>query len=488
MKRSALLLFLSLVPAPVCLGHVGSPDVYYEGMAGPYRLFVTVRTPQMIPGIAQIEARALDGSVSEIRIAPLRVIGEGSESAPPADRMERSAADPQFFTGQLWLMESGSWQVRMEVFGGQGKAEMGVPVPAAARRTLPMQKALGALLFGLMSVLVLALVSIFGAAVRESQVEPGVAPSKRQRRRARTAMAVTAAVMVGILYLGNLWWNAEASARANLMIYKAPPLEASLQNGSMLALKIGFSSWHDRRKTMLLDKIIPDHGHIMHLFLIRMPEMDRFYHLHPEQRGSDAFAEELPPIPNGQYEIFADVVRESGFPDTMTTRITLPDVAGKPFAGDDSGVRAAPLESAGAQRIVALEDGGRVEWLSDGPALQAQKPAVLRFRIEDKDGNPAADLEPYMGMAGHLVIVRRDLSVFAHVHPAGSVPMAAVMLVQKRGGSEGMAGMPKMHESSMPAEVTFPYGFPQAGDYRLFVQVKRAGKVQTAVFDARVAP
>jgi hypothetical protein len=36
------------------------------------------------------------------------------------------------------------------------------------------------------------------------------------------------------------------------------------------------------------------------------------------------------------------------------------------------------------------------------------------------------------------------------------------------------------------AEITFPYGFPQAGDYRLFVQVKREGRVETAVFDARV--
>ena len=62
---------------------------------------------------------------------PLRAVGEGSENAPPPDRMERSLADTQFFTGKLWLMASGSWQVRMEVLGAKGKGEMAVPVPAA---------------------------------------------------------------------------------------------------------------------------------------------------------------------------------------------------------------------------------------------------------------------------------------------------------------------------------------------------------------------
>jgi hypothetical protein len=93
-----------------------------------------------------------------------------------------------------------------------------------------------------------------------------------------------------------------------------------------------------------------------------------------------------------------------------------------------------------------------------------------------------------MGMAGHLVILRLDLSVFAHVHPAGSVPMAALMLLEKRtpGSADSMQGI--MHHESVPAEITFPYGFPQAGDYRLFVQIKRNGQVQTGVFDAHVEP
>ena len=35
-------------------------------------------------------------------------------------------------------------------------------------------------------------------------------------------------------------------------------------------------------------------------------------------------------------------------------------------------------------------------------------------------------------------------------------------------------------------EVTFPYGFPKSGSYRVFVQMKRAGHVETGAFSVRV--
>jgi hypothetical protein len=445
----------------------------------------------MIPGIAQIEVRALDGNVNDIRIVPLRAVGEGSEYAPPSDRMERSQVDAQYFTGKLWLMQSGAWQVRLEVFGTQGKGESAVPVPAAARRTLRMQKSTGTLLIVLMLLLVVSMIAILGGASRESQLEPGATASASQRRRGRIAMAVTAAAIIVILFLGNMWWNAAASSRADLMMYKAPPIEASVQDTNTLVLKVGFSSWHDRRKQMLLDKVIPDHGHLMHLFLLGLPDLDRFYHLHPDQVAPDTFTERLPAVTGGNYAVFADIVRESGFPDTMTVRLTLPEVHGDPPIGDDSGTTVARLPDGQELRtVLTFPDHGQWEWILDEQTVHARQPTLLRFRVFDKDGKPASDLEPYMGMAGHLVIVKRDLTVFAHVHPSGSMPMAALMLLEKQNNSDAsaMAAMHGIHETARPAEVTFPYGFPEPGDYRLFVQIKRNGQVQTGVFDAHVVP
>src|SRR5262249_19747935 len=57
MKNALKILFLLaalLFPSALVYAHVGSADVYYEGNAGPYPLFVTVRMPQVIPGVATI--------------------------------------------------------------------------------------------------------------------------------------------------------------------------------------------------------------------------------------------------------------------------------------------------------------------------------------------------------------------------------------------------------------------------------------------------
>jgi hypothetical protein len=69
--------------------------------------------------------------------------------------------------------------------------------------------------------------------------------------------------------------------------------------------------------------------------------------------------------------------------------------------------------------------------------------------------------------------------------------MAALELAQTglMGASSGMPGMQMampMLSGPLPSEVSFPYGFPHPGEYRIFVQVKRAGQVETGVFDARV--
>ena len=479
-----ILVLAFLMSTTAAFAHVGSPDVYYEGDAGPYHLLVTVRPPAMIPGVAQVEVRSTSGTVTGIHIVPVYLTGKDPGFPPTPDVMQVVPDDPQSFTGKVWLMASGSWEVRADVDGPKGAGKLAVPVAAFARRTLPMQKELGALLFGLMLFLVFGVVAIAGAAAREGSVDPGAAPQTKGIRRGRIAMVVATVLVLGILFLGNWWWNSEASTQRYDMLYQAPPLAASLENGGHLVLRMGASHWHDLRKRSWSMQLIPDHGHLMHLFLLRVPAMDRFYHLHPEQRPDGAFALDLPAIDAGHYKLFADVVRETGFPDTMVTEMDLPQIAGKPLAGDDSDV-SAPAFGAGSDRIYPLADGGRMVWEPDKSAPAIGKLSWFRFRVEDKGGKPASDLEPYMGMAGHAVFVRSDESVFAHIHPAGSVPMAALAVVQKDSGGTMDMNMAN-HAMKLSPEVSFPYGFPQAGDYRLFVQVKRGGRVETGVFDTKV--
>ena len=85
-----------------------------------------------------------------------------------------------------------------------------------------------------------------------------------------------------------------------------------------------------------------------------------------------------------------------------------------------------------------------------------------------------------MGMPGHAIFVRRDLRVFAHVHPSGSAPMAAMEIAMPS------AQLHAHSVGTLPSTVSFPYGFPEPGDYRIFVQVRRSGRVVTGAFDALV--
>src|SRR5205085_9550791 len=104
----------------------------------------------------------------------------------------------------------------------------------------------------------------------------------------------------------------------------------------------------------------------------------------------------------------------------------LPAIAGTGLNGDDSG--SAALST--GDKVSQLSDGYRMVWQRDSASLKTKQPLWFRFRIEDKNGNPAADLENYMGMAGHAAFIRDDGQVFAHVHPAGSVSMAAAEMAQ----------------------------------------------------------
>jgi hypothetical protein len=107
----------------------------------------------------------------------------------------------------------------------------------------------------------------------------------------------------------------------------------------------------------------------------------------------------------------------------------------------------------------------------------------------------------YMGMLGHAAFVKTDGSVFAHIHPTGAVSMAAYMIANpntpmaemamgmndKKMAMSDMPGM-AMTPANMPNIVGFPYGFPSAGAYRIFIQMKHGQTVETGFFDTTVDP
>lgn len=462
--------------------HIGSSDVFYESDAGPYRLFVTIRPPEVIPGVADVEIRAAAPDIEQLRIVPLPLAGEGARFAPVPDLAVRSPLDPQSFTGHLWMMTAGSWQVRILVDGKRGPGQLAVPVPTLPKRTAGMQSALAMLLLGLLGLLVAAMISVIGASAGEAQLEPGVKPAADVLRRGRRAMLAAGALLGLLLWGGALWWRAEA-AKYDAIIYKPLEMKSELLGGR-LRLTLSESGWLRQR----LDDLLPDHGHLMHLFMLRQPELDQVFHLHPDEEGTGVFGLELPPVPAGRYRLYADIVHETGVPETLVSELEVPSaVAGQPLHGDDAAGSASPLSRADPTRTVSpLGGASQLVWLREAK-YQARTPYWFRFRLEDQPGHPAEDVELYMGMLGHAAFVKGDGSVFAHVHPSGSVPMATLSLTAEKGRA-GEHGMHHHSAAALPAEVSFPFGFPQAGDYRVFVQMKRAGSVVTGTFDIHVDP
>ncbi|MDB4967881.1 MAG: hypothetical protein JWN44_3570 [Myxococcales bacterium] len=474
-RRGSLVGLVALLALPASArAHVGSPDVYFEGAAGPYRVLVTVQPPTAVPGIAEVSARVTE-PVTGMTMVPLPARGEGARLSPTPDVATRDRDDPQTFAGHLWLMHAGEWQIRLHVDGARGAGELAIPVPALPSRTKTMQTALGVGLLALLLLLAVGAVSIAGAGAREGQLEAGETPTARERTRGWRAMALTGAFVVMALVGGNAWWNAEAGDYARY-VYKPLDLEAHT-DGNLLTLQLADPGWLRSRH---VDDLLPDHGHLMHLFVVTLPSLDHVWHLHPEANGPGAFRFALPSMPAGRYRLYADVVHATGLAETATAEVSLPAITGATLTGDDA-TGGGPAGFDSARSVAPLDGGARMVFLRDDVVPAARKAAWFRFRVEDAAGAPQP-LEPYMGMLGHAAFVRSDGSTFAHVHPSGSVPMASLAALESA-TTDPHAG----HAMPVAAtEVAFPYGFPRAGDYRIFVQVKRAGRIETGVFDARV--
>jgi hypothetical protein len=488
-------IFISLAITLPAYAHIGSKDVYEEVNAGPYKLFVTIRTPNVIPGVAAIEVRSSGPPLSSVRITPTPLTGEASKHPPSSDAMKPSAADPAFFTGSLWLMASGSWEVHFDVDGPAGKASTSVPVAATPLSILPMQRSMGITLALLGLLLVAGITGIVFAAVGQSRLGPGVAPSPDVRRRALMASVLTLAITLLLVYGGYKWWHAEAIGYA-ADIYHPLSLTPEL-TGNTLDLKIGRYDTDESHtfRARSNDDLLPDHGHVMHLYAIRQPGMDAVFHLHPALASDKTLRMTLPSMPPGKYRLYADIVHANGFPETLTAELVIPEnLPPAPLASEDASARPPALSQGELGTGYKLPDGYSMVW--DRPQdLTANTAYAFRFHLLDAAGQPAADVQPYLGMAGHAAFVKTDGTVFAHTHPGGSAAMQAMMLAN--GSSDeladtgSMAGMDMADPHDGGAKpisptVEFPYGFPSPGRYRVFIQMKHGNTVETGVFDADV--
>lgn len=491
--RRFLLLALMPLVALVSWGHVGSPNVFFDGAAGPYPVRVIVRPPEVIPGVAEVTVRVKEGTAERVTVQPVQWKA-GAKGAPPPDPAEPVAGAAGLWTARLWMMTASSYSVKVRVAGSAGEGLAVVPVGTARTRRLEMQRPMGIALSLAGLVLFFGAVSLAGAAVRESMLGPGETPDARRRWGARLVSVLAGGFLVLVLAGGWRWWSAVDAAYQKGM-YRPYQMAAAVTAGGperMLRLTMTDPRWGNDRDW---SPLMPDHGKLMHLFLVREPGLDAFAHLHPAPVGEARFDVPLPPLPAGRYRIYADIVQESGFAQTLMETVEIPAAAQAGSVStadpDDSFRLSAPLGPAGSAVESPLEEGaGTMIWDRGTEPLVARREVDLRFEVRDAAGNPAP-LEPYMGMLSHAAIRRDDGAVFVHLHPVGSFSMAA-QEVFARDSVVGAGAAPAMDHSAHGmhhapvSAVSFPYEFPRPGRYRIWVQVRTGGAVRTGVFDVQV--
>ena len=158
-----------------------------------------------------------------------------------------------------------------------------------------------------------------------------------------------------------------------------------------------------------------EHERRLHLIVVSRP-LGHFIHAHPQQRPDGAWTVPLRLPVNGSYRVFAD------------------------------------FTSGGERRTLGLDLQGY-----GGPASAAERLSRydvsldrhgdrLEFDVR-RAGNPV-ELQPYLGARGHLVVLREGDLAYVHAH-------------------------------ADEERLSFEVPFPSAGRYRLFLQFKVGGIVET---------
>jgi hypothetical protein len=188
------------------------------------------------------------------------------------------------------------------------------------------------------------------------------------------------------------------------------------------------------------------HEQKVHLIVVR-DALDHFAHLHPDVDAGGNLTVSYTFPTGGTYLLFADYQPAGGGPtyargeakvqgDAPPAPALVPNVPGK-VTGDGL---AAEVMVSGAR------PGGE---------------ATVAFELTDEGGKPVANLQPYMGAMGHLVVLSADGKEYVHAHP--------------------MEG-----KTEKAGRVAFMVHFTKSGKYKGWGQFKRAGKVAVVPFVAEV--
>ena len=194
-----------------------------------------------------------------------------------------------------------------------------------------------------------------------------------------------------------------------------------------------------------------------------------FLHEHAGRPGADGHFRVSMRFPKGgTWHVYADAVPSGLGQQVMRFDISL-DPGGTPPVGTPPPAAPQPTGLAGSD--------GRYGVRFDALDLRAGQEAQLTLHVL-RDGKPAPDLAPFLGVAAHAVLISAADLTYVHAH-AAPVARGAVQ-------HHGMAGMPGMDaplpDARLPADLVLHVTAPKAGTYLLWLQFSAGGHVRTVPF------
>ncbi len=159
----------------------------------------------------------------------------------------------------------------------------------------------------------------------------------------------------------------------------------------------------DARTGEPVHDLVRTHQVWMHLIVTRN-DLGTFAHLHPEPTGEDGVLTVTALFPTaGAYTLRTEFRRQGQMADVLDTHeVTVPGEAPPP----------APLPSQDVRSVTV--SGVRIDL--EG-AAHVGRTSDFALRVTDAaTGRGVGDLRPYLGAAGHVVVLRSDGSMFGHRH------------------------------------------------------------------------
>ena len=486
MRSYFVLLLISFL-----LPHIGIENSYFEGNVGSYSTRIIIEPPGVVPGLASIKIFSIDRTVESVSVRAvhnntirkdtINTFNVKPEIVPRSDQVNN------MFKTNLWLMDYGAYGVEVFFSGPKGKSSVIVPVNSISSKTIEMSKFMSYTLWCLLILLFVGGVNIIGTAYYESTLDKNKIPTNAKLKKTYIVYGLSSIILFFMVYGGYNWWLA---IEKNFMerFYKPFPTNVNIK-GDILNILIDSPSkdapWIDKQGTIREHgKIISEHNKLAHIYIFDKDKNSFMAHLHPISLINDyEFETCLPPMRAGNYVMYADLAHEDGYSHSITQTFKIENSIDNTMYNQGL---CDPDNSYSNFDQTSID----VDWVNKKNVYSLDD--NIGFDLKVSKDNELVELDSYVGMGAHGVIVDLDSELYMHMHPLGSISMSAQRKFMKSDTENFICDFGLIEdeygnfkELDGMGRIIFPSINLKEGNYRFFVQlkIKESQKIVSKQFD-----